>query len=184
MLLVALGTFLLTGYLYMTIPKGFFPVQDTGVIQGVTQAAEAISFDQMADHQQALAKVILTDPDVESLSSFIGVDGSNVTLNSGRFLINLKPHAKRTATASDIIRRIQKETANVPGIALFMQPVQDLSIDTAVSATQYQFTLENQDLATASDLDAEGVAALEPDSLDRRCGQRSAAGRPLGDRRS
>ena len=146
MLLVALGTFLLTGYLYMTIPKGFFPIQDTGVIQGVTQAAQAISFDQMADHQQALAKVILTDPDVESLSSFIGVDGSNVTLNSGRLLINLKPHAKRTATASEIIRRIQKETANVPGIALFMQPVQDLSIDTAVSATQYQFTLENQDL--------------------------------------
>src|ERR1700723_3408362 len=132
MLLVALGTFLLTGYLYMTIPKGFFPIQDTGVIQGVTQAAEAISFDQMADHQQALAKVILTDPDVESLSSFIGVDGSNVTLNSGRLLINLKPHAKRTATASDIIRRIQKETANVPGIALFMQPVQDLAIDTSV----------------------------------------------------
>jgi multidrug efflux pump len=148
MLLVALGTFLLTGYLYMTIPKGFFPVQDTGVIQGVTQAAQAISFDQMSDHQQALAKVILTDPDVESLSSFIGVDGSNVTLNSGRFLINLKPHAKRTATASEIIRRIQKETANVAGIALFMQPVQDLSIDTAVSATQYQFTLENQDLPT------------------------------------
>ena len=108
MLLVALGTFLLTGYLYVTIPKGFFPIQDTGVIQGVTQAAEAISFDQMADHQQALAKVILTDPDVESLSSFIGVDGSNVTLNSGRFLINLKPHAKRTATASEIIRRIQQ----------------------------------------------------------------------------
>ena len=148
MLLVALGTFLLTGYLYMTIPKGFFPIQDTGVIQGVTQAAEAISFDQMADHQQALAKAILTDPDVESLSSFIGVDGSNVTLNSGRFLINLKPHDQRKATASEIIRRLQQETASVPGIALFMQPVQDLSIDTAVSATQYQFTLENQDLAT------------------------------------
>ena len=148
MLLVALGTFLLTGYLYVTIPKGFFPIQDTGVIQGVTQAAEAISFDQMADHQQALAKAILTDPDVESLSSFIGVDGSNVTLNSGRFLINLKPHDKRKATASEIIRRLQQETASVPGISLFMQPVQDLSIDTAVSATQYQFTLENQDLAT------------------------------------
>ena len=148
MLLVALGTFLLTGYLYVTIPKGFFPIQDTGVIQGVTQAAEAISFNQMADHQQALAKVILADPDVESLSSFIGVDGSNVTLNSGRFLINLKPHAKRKATASEVIRRLQQETASVPGIALFMQPVQDLSIDTAVSATQYQFTLENQDLAT------------------------------------
>jgi multidrug efflux pump len=146
MLLVALGTFLLTGYLYATIPKGFFPIQDTGVIQGVTQAA--ISFGQMADHQQALAKVILADPDVESLSSFIGVDGSNVTLNSGRFLINLKPHEKRKATASEIIRRLQQEAASVPGIALFMQPVQDLSIDTAVSATQYQFTLENQDLAT------------------------------------
>src|SRR6185437_12745213 len=148
MLLVALGTFLLTGYLYATIPKGFFPIQDTGVIQGVTQAAEAISFDQMADHQQALAKVILADPDVESLSSFIGVDGSNITLNSGRFLINLKPHAARKSTASEVIRRLQKETANVPGISLFMQPVQDLSIDTSVSATQYQFTLENQDLAT------------------------------------
>jgi multidrug efflux pump len=148
MLLVALGTFLLTGYLYVTIPKGFFPIQDTGVIQGVTQASEAISFDQMADHQQALAKAILADPDVENLSSFIGVDGSNVTLNSGRFLINLKPHAERKATASEIIRRLQQETASVPGISLFMQPVQDLSIDTAVSATQYQFTLENQDLAT------------------------------------
>ena len=147
-LLVALGTFLLTGYLYVTIPKGFFPIQDTGVIQGVTQAAEEISFEQMADHQQALAKVILADPDVESLSSFIGVDGSNVTLNSGRFLINLKPHARRKATASEIIRRLQQETASVPGISLFMQPVQDLSIDTAVSATQYQFTLENQDLGT------------------------------------
>ena len=132
----------------MTIPKGFFPIQDTGVIQGVTQAAEDISFDQMAAHQQALAKEILADPDVESLSSFIGVDGSNVTLNSGRFLINLKRHSERKSTASEIIRRLQQETAGVPGISLFMQPVQDLSIDTAVSATQYQFTLENQDLAT------------------------------------
>jgi multidrug efflux pump len=147
-LLVALGTFLLTGYLYATIPKGFFPVQDTGVIQGVTQAAEDISFDQMAAHQQALARVILADLDVESLSSFIGVDGSNITLNSGRFLINLKPHSERKSTASEIIRRLGQETAGVTGISLFMQPVQDLSIDTAVSATQYQFTLENQDLAT------------------------------------
>ena len=102
----------------------------------------------MAGHQQALAKAILADSDVESLSSFIGVDGSNVTLNSGRFLINLKPHEERKATASEIIRRLQKETADIAGISLFMQPVQDLSIDTAVSATQYQFTLENQDLAT------------------------------------
>ncbi len=147
-LLVALGTFVLTGYLYVTIPKGFFPVQDTGIIQGVTQAAEDVPFAKMADHQQALAKVISADPDVESLSSFIGVDGSNVTLNSGRFLINLKPHAQRKSTASDVIRRLQREVAVVPGISLYMQPVQDLSIDTAVSATQYQFTLENQDLAT------------------------------------
>ncbi len=148
MLTVALATFVLTGYLYLTIPKGFFPIQDTGVIQGVTQAAEDISFDQMAAHQQELARAIVADPDVASLSSFIGVDGSNVTLNSGRFLINLKPHSKRQATASQIIRRLQEETAGVAGISLYMQPVQDLSIDTAVSATQYQFTLENQDLAT------------------------------------
>jgi multidrug efflux pump len=147
-LAIAVGTFLLTGYLYVTIPKGFFPIQDTGVIQGVTQAAEDISFDQMAAHQQSLARAILADPDVESLSSFIGVDGTNVTLNSGRFLINLKRHSQRKATASEVIRRVQAETAGVAGISLFMQPVQDLSIDTAVSATQYQFTLENQDLAT------------------------------------
>ncbi|MGO9757057.1 MAG: multidrug efflux RND transporter permease subunit [Roseiarcus sp.] len=145
-LAVALGTFVLTGYLYAVIPKGFFPVQDTGVIQGITQAAQTASFPSMARHQQELADAILKDPDVVSLSSFIGVDGSNVTLNSGRFLINLKRHADRTLTASQIIRRLQEETADVPGIALFMQPVQDLSIDTTVSATQYQFTLENQDL--------------------------------------
>ena len=146
-LLVALGAFALTGYLYVTIPKGFFPIQDTGVIQGVTQAGQDISFDKMADLQQELAAAVLQDVDVESLSSFIGVDGSNITQNSGRILINLKPHAQRKSTASQIIRRIQQETSGVAGIALFMQPVQDLSIDTAVSATQYQFTLDNQDLA-------------------------------------
>ena len=146
-LLVALGTFVLTGYLYVTIPKGFFPVQDTGLIQAVTQATESISFPKMAKEQNALAAAILTDPDVVSLSSFIGVDGSNITQNSGRMLINLKPHAQRALSASEIIRRIQQETSDVAGIALFMQPVQDLSIDTAASATQYQFTLDNQDLA-------------------------------------
>src|SRR5271165_835382 len=146
-LLVALGTFLLTGYLYVTIPKGFFPIQDTGVIQGVTQSSEDVSFERMAARQQALAKAILADPDVESLSSFIGVDGTNVTLNSGRMLINLKPEDERKANVSAIIRRLQQETAGVSGISLYMQPVQDLTIDTAVSATQYQFTLENQDLA-------------------------------------
>jgi len=145
-LLVALGTFALTGYLYVAIPKGFFPVQDTGLIQAVTQAAQAISFDKMATEQQALAAAILKDPDVVSLSSFIGVDGSNVTVNSGRMLINLKSHAERKLNARDIIRRLQEETQDVAGISLFMQPVQDLSIDTQVSATQYQFTLDNQDL--------------------------------------
>ena len=147
-LLVALGTFLLTGYLYVTIPKGFFPIQDTGLIQGVTQAAEDISFDQMAAHQQALAKAILADPDVESLSSFIGVDGSNITLNSGRFLINLKPTLRAEVDGERDHTASGRGNRSVAGISLFMQPVQDLSIDTAVSATQYQFTLENQDLAT------------------------------------
>jgi multidrug efflux pump len=147
-LLVVVGTLVLTGYLYLTIPKGFFPVQDTGIIQAVTQAAQDTSFAKMADRQQSLGAIILTDPDVDSLSSFIGVDGSNITLNSGRFLINLKPHAERTATASEVIRRLQQETAGVAGIALYMQPVQDLSIDTQVSATEYQFTLDNQDLPT------------------------------------
>ena len=150
-LFVALGTFVLTGYLYVTIPKGFFPLQDTGVIQAVTQAAQDTSFDKMAARQQQLANAILGDPDVQSLSSFIGVDGSNVTLNSGRFLINLKPHDQRTADAAAVICRLQSETAGVVGITLFMQPVQDLSIETQVSATQYQFTLDNQDLATLQD---------------------------------
>ena len=167
-LVVALGTFVLTGYLYVTIPKGFFPIQDTGVIQGVTQAAEAISFDKMATQQQELAKAILSDADVVSLSSFIGVDGSNVTQNSGRMLINLKPHDQRTTTASQIIRRLQQETADVAGIQLFMQPVQDLSIDTAVSATQYQFTLDNQDLALLQQWTPKALERLAriPDIVD------------------
>jgi multidrug efflux pump len=158
-LLVALATFFLTGYLYATIPKGFFPLQDTGVIQAVTQAAEDTSFAKMADRQQQLADVILRDADVDSLSSFIGVDGANVTLNSGRFLVNLKPHDQRTADVAEVIRRLQRETANVAGIALYMQPVQDLSIETQVSATEYQFTLDNQDLAT--------LQAWAPKVLDR-----------------
>jgi multidrug efflux pump len=146
-LLVATATVALTAWLYIAIPKGFFPVQDTGVIQGVTQASQSISFDAMAQHQEALAAAIMKDPDVVSLSSFIGVDGSNVTLNSGRFLINLKPHDDRSLTAEQIIRRIQREVADVSGITLFMQPVQDLTIDTTVSATQYQFVLEDANLS-------------------------------------
>jgi multidrug efflux pump len=144
-LLVAGATFAVTAYLYVAIPKGFFPVQDTGVIQGITQAEQSTSFSAMAEHQQALANAILRDRDVVSLSSFIGVDGTNVTINSGRFLINLKPHAARTLNAAGIIRRLQDETANVPGISLYLLPVQDLTIDTTVSATQYQFSLQSAD---------------------------------------
>src|SRR5262252_5446507 len=142
-LVVALGTFVLTAVLYVVIPKGFFPTQDTGLIQVITQAPESISFRAMAERQQALADAILKDPDVESLSSFIGVDGANTTLNSGRILINLKAHETRTADVSEIIRRLTRETAAVEGISLFMQPVQDLTIDDQVSRTQYQFILED-----------------------------------------
>ncbi len=146
-LLVAIGTLVLTIYMYVVIPKGFFPVQDTGLIQGITQADQTVSYSAMAERQQRLAEEILKDPDVVSLSSFIGVDGQNVTLNSGRFLINLRPREERAENAGAIIRRINARVADVPGIALFMQPVQDLTIDTAVSATQYQFILENPDPA-------------------------------------
>jgi multidrug efflux pump len=146
-LLVATATVAVTVVFYLAIPKGFFPVQDTGLIQAITQASQSISFSAMAERQQALAAAILEDPDVVSLSSFIGVDGSNITLNSGRMLINLKPHDDRALTASDIIRRLTQETANVPGISLYMQPVQDLTIDTTVSPTQYQFVLEDANLS-------------------------------------
>ncbi len=142
-LLIAVGTLGLTVFLYVAVPKGFFPVQDTGLIQAITEADQSVSYDAMAARQQALGKAILADPDVDSLSSFIGVDGTNSTLNSGRFLINLKPRDERSASASDIIRRLKRETAQVAGIALYMQPVQDLTIDATVSRTQYQFVLED-----------------------------------------
>jgi len=142
-LVVAVLTLVLTIVLYVVIPKGFFPVQDTGAIQGISEAAQSISYEAMAERQEALAAAILKDPDVAGLSSFIGVDGSNITLNSGRFLIVLKPHDDRSLTASDIIRRLQGEVANVEGIKLYMQPVQDLTIDSTVSRTQYQFVLED-----------------------------------------
>jgi multidrug efflux pump len=146
-LLVAVATMALTVLLYTLVPKGFFPVQDTGVLQGISVAAQSVSYGAMAEHQQALAAAILKDPDVASLSSFIGVDGSNTTLNSGRFLINLKPKDDRTLNATEIGRRLQQETANVQGVSLYLQPVQDLTIDASVSRTQYQFVLENPDLS-------------------------------------
>ena len=144
-LVVAAGTLVLTVLLYISVPKGFFPVQDTGVIQGISEASQSISFTAMAERQQVLARVILKDPAVVSLSSFIGVDGTNTTLNSGRILINLKPLDERNVSASEIIRRLQPGLAKVSGITLFMQPVQDLSVDTKVSRTQFQYTLEDPD---------------------------------------
>jgi len=142
-LLVAVATLALTAFLYVVIPKGFFPVQDTGLIQGISEGAQSLSYAAMADRQQALADVILKDPEVDSLSSFIGVDGTNTTLNSGRFLINLKPHSARGSDVEEVIRRLQQATASVPGVTLWLQPVQDLTIDTTVSRTQYQFALED-----------------------------------------
>ncbi len=144
-LLVAVATLGLTVVLYLAVPKGFFPVQDTGVIQGISEAQQSISFRAMSERQQALARVILADPAVDSLSSYIGVDGDNVTLNSGRLLINLKPHGERDLTASQIIDRLRPELAKVPGIELYLQPVQDLSIEDRVSRTQFQFSLETPD---------------------------------------
>ena len=146
-LLVATVTVLLTGFLYVVIPKGFFPVQDTGLIQAISVAAPTASYAAMLRDQQKLADVILHDPDVVSLSSFIGIDGTNTTLNTGRLLINLADRAKRSDAVGAVIARLQSSVAGVAGIALYMQPVQDLSIDTAVSATQYQFVLENADLS-------------------------------------
>jgi multidrug efflux pump len=142
-LLVALGTLAATILLYMAAPKGFFPVQDTGVIQGISEADQTISFSAMAERQQALAQVILNDPAVDSLSSFIGADGINTTLNSGRFLINLKPLAERKISATQVMRRLQPELAKVDGITLYMQPVQDLTVEDRVSQTEYQYTLED-----------------------------------------
>jgi multidrug efflux pump len=142
-LAVAVATLVLTAVLYVVIPKGFFPVQDTGVIQGVSEAAQSVSYAAMAERQQALAEAILKDPDVDSLSSFIGVDGTNTTLNSGRLLINLKPHDERQAGVSEVIHRLAEETAGLPGVSLYMQPVQDLTIDATVSRTQYRFVLED-----------------------------------------
>ncbi|HEX8879417.1 MAG TPA: efflux RND transporter permease subunit, partial [Candidatus Acidoferrum sp.] len=144
-LLVTVGTLVATILLYIYVPKGFFPVQDTGIILGVSEAAQNTSFAAMARHQQELGKVILKDPAVQSLSSFIGIDGTNTTLNTGRIQINLKPLAERKIHASDVIRRLQPELAKVDGISLFMQPVQDLTVEDRVSRTEFQYSLEDAD---------------------------------------
>jgi len=142
---VAITTLVFTVLLYVVIPKGFFPLQDTGVIMGISEAAQSISFAAMIERQQALAKTILADPAVSSLSSFIGVDGTNTTLNSGRIYINLKPFAERRNSVQDVILRLQRELAGVEGITLFLQPMQDLTVEDRVSRTQYQYTLEDAD---------------------------------------
>ena len=146
-LLATVAALVLTLFLYMIVPKGFFPVQDTGVILGISESAPNISFASMAEEQQKLARVILQDPAVASLSSFIGIDGTNVTQNSGRIQINLKPHDERDASASDVIRRLQPELAKAEGIVLYMQPVQDLTVEDRVSRTQYQYSLEDTNAA-------------------------------------
>ncbi|MGN6370286.1 MAG: multidrug efflux RND transporter permease subunit [Phycisphaerae bacterium] len=158
-LLVAIGTFVLTILMFIAVPKGFFPVQDTGVILGVSEAPETVSFEAMAQRQRALADVILKDPAVASMSSFIGVDGTNTTMNSGRVQINLKPLEERGISASDVIRRLQPALEKVEGITLFMQPVQDLTVEDRVSRTQFQYTLE--------DADTEELAQWVPVFMDK-----------------
>src|SRR6202142_4366323 len=150
-LLVAVGLLALTAFLYIVIPKGFFPTQDTGIIQGISQASQTVGADEMAKEQQELAKVVLQDPAVESLSSFIGADGTNTTTNSGRMSINLKPLNQRSISASNVIRRLQSKLDQVQGIQLFMQPVQNITVDDRVSRTQYQYTLEDPDANELTD---------------------------------
>ena len=159
-LIVAVSTLVLTVLLYIVVPKGFFPVQDAGAIQGMSEAPQTISFSAMAERQQALARVILKDPAVESLSSFIGVDGTNTTLNSGRILINLKPLDERDASAIEVIRRLQPELAKVEGITLYMQPVQDLTVDAKVSRTQFQYTLDDPNTDELNTLAPKVIDAL------------------------
>ena len=158
-LLVAVATLVVTIFLFYRIPKGFFPIQDTGVIQGISEAAQTVSFGEMSTEQQALAKIIMKDPAVDSLSSFIGIDGTNTTMNSGRIQINLKPLDERNGSATDVIRRLQPELAAVPGITLFMQPVQDISVEDRVSRTEFQYTLE--------DANADELNRLAPQMVEK-----------------
>src|SRR5437773_4894782 len=140
---VFIGTLALSVLLYVVVPKGFFPLQDTGVIQGISEAPQSVSFAAMAERQRALARAILQDPAVESVSSFIGVDGVNTTLNNGRVFINLKPRSERGADVAQVMQRLQPRIARVQGISLYMQPVQDLTIEDRVSRTQYQLTVDD-----------------------------------------
>jgi len=160
-LLVAAATLVFTIFLYIIVPKGFFPVQDTGIILGISDAPQSISFAAMAERQQALAKIILQDPAVQSLSTFIGIDGTNVTLNTGRVLINLKPLEERRVNASEVIRRLQPALAKLQGITLYMQPVQDLTVEDRVSRTQFQYSLEDPNITELNTWTPKFVEALK-----------------------
>jgi multidrug efflux pump len=160
-LLIAAATLLITGLLYYYIPKGFFPIQDTGVIQGITEGPQSVSFNEMSRLQQSAVKIILQDPAVESLSSFIGIDGTNTTLNSGRVQINLKPLAQRKTNVSDIIRRLQPKLNQISGLSTYMQPVQDLTVDDRVSRTEFQYTLEDPNAAELNTYAAQMIAKLK-----------------------
>ena len=173
-LLVAVGTLALTTYLYIIVPKGFFPVQDTGVILGISQAPETISFVAMGNKQQELARVILQDPAVENLTSFIGVDGQNTTMNSGRIQITLKPLEERKISAVEVIRRLQQSLNQVSGITLYMQPVQDLTVEDRISRTQYQYALDAPDKAMLDLWIPRLVDKMKADSRTARRSQRSA----------
>jgi multidrug efflux pump len=176
-LFVTLGTLVATVWLYIVVPKGFFPIQDTGVIMGISDAPESVSFAAMSDRQLKLAAAILKDPDVASLSSFIGVDGTNTTPNSGRFQINLRPKDERSDDVSTIIKRLQQETAGVEGITLYMQPVQDLTVEDRVSRTQYQFSLEDADPKELAQWTSTLMAKLKtlPELRDVATDQQNAA---------
>jgi len=150
-LAVAIGTLVVTVLLFLIIPKGLFPTQDTGVVQAVTEASQSISYQGMANTQQKVADRLLRDPDVASLTSFIGVDGANTTLNNGRMLINLAPFGQRTTSYSKIMERLRQEASSVPGLSFYLQPVQDLTIDSSSGKTQYQFALQGADTATVAD---------------------------------
>src|SRR5262249_53676959 len=141
------------------VPKGFFPIEDTGLVVGVSEAAPDVSFARMMERQQALAEVLLADPDIKTVASFIGADGTNATTNSGRFSIALRPRAERSAAVTAMIRRLAPKLAEVQGITLYLQPVQDLQIDNRLSRTQYQYTLE--------DADPDQLAAFAPRMLDK-----------------
>jgi multidrug efflux pump len=160
-LLVAVATLVLTILLYINIPKGFFPTQDTGIIQGITQASPSISFPEMEERQQEIAKVLLADPAVQGISSFIGADGTNTTLNSGRIEINLKALEDRKLSATEVIDRLSPKLEKIAGIKLYMQPVQDLTVDDMVSRTEYQYTLEDPNQAELNSVAKQLVAKLQ-----------------------